>query len=246
MRIKKTCIFFLGLFIFFACHRKSKVQQSKAVYYSIPEEFEKSKQSPINIITKNTESITEKEPLIVYNFDKEQSEELINKGTTIEIEFEEGSGITFHDEEYLFDQLHFHTPSEHLIDGITYPMEMHMVHHKHSDKNYHVVIACLFKEGNENSLISDFLKLIPKYVGDEKEITGVDVSPFMSKLEHDGFYSYRGSLTTPPFTETVTWIVVKDIFEASPKQIQRINELEGNNARHIKPLFNRKVKFFKH
>jgi carbonic anhydrase len=55
------------------------------------------------------------------------------------------------------------------------------------------------------------------------------------------YYSYRGSLTTPPYTETVQWIVFSQIFEASPQQIERIHELEGDNARQVQPLFRRAV-----
>ena len=56
------------------------------------------------------------------------------------------------------------------------------------------------------------------------------------------YFSYAGSLTTPPYTETVNWVVLQKVFEASPEQIQRINELEGNNARQIQELYGRKVK----
>jgi carbonic anhydrase len=55
------------------------------------------------------------------------------------------------------------------------------------------------------------------------------------------YYSYRGSLTTPPYTESVRWYIAKHIFEASPAQIEAINKLEGNNARHVQALFGRTV-----
>lgn len=55
------------------------------------------------------------------------------------------------------------------------------------------------------------------------------------------YYHYRGSLTTPPYTESVDWLVAKEIIEAGPKQIQRINLLEGNNARHVQALFSREI-----
>lgn len=60
-------------------------------------------------------------------------------------------------------------------------------------------------------------------------------------IDHIRYYQYRGSLTTPPYTESVEWLVLKDVFEASPEQIQRINQLEGDNARRVQALYNRVV-----
>ena len=55
------------------------------------------------------------------------------------------------------------------------------------------------------------------------------------------FYHYQGSLTTPPYTETVQWFIFKDIIEASPEQIKTISTIEGNNARHIQGVFTRVI-----
>ncbi|MBS3953053.1 MAG: carbonic anhydrase family protein [Methylomicrobium sp.] len=54
-------------------------------------------------------------------------------------------------------------------------------------------------------------------------------------------YHYTGSLTTAPFTESVDWFVLKKVYEASPEQIETINKIEGNNARHIEPQNDRLV-----
>ncbi len=59
--------------------------------------------------------------------------------------------------------------------------------------------------------------------------------------ERLSYYSYQGSLTTPPFTESVNWSIAKKVFEASEEQIATIEKLEGNNARHIRALNNRKI-----
>jgi carbonic anhydrase len=59
--------------------------------------------------------------------------------------------------------------------------------------------------------------------------------------EGNAYYYYKGSLTTPPYTESVNWCVLKKIFEASPDQIRRINEIEGDNARHIQAIREREV-----
>ena len=245
MRNSTYILFFLISFFLNNCTQKGKVAKSKNVYYSIPENYDLHRQSPVNIVTRNVENIIMSEPEIISNYKNDSAEELVNKGTTVEIEFHEGNGLHYHNKEYDFDQLHFHTPAEHLFDGITYPMEMHMVHHLSKNKMYHLVIACIFKEGAENKFIKDFLNLVPEDVGEEVAVLNIEVDPFIENLQSNGFYSYDGSLTTKPYTETVTWIVLKQIFEASPEQIQAVNKIEGNNARHITPLYNRKIQFHK-
>jgi carbonic anhydrase len=99
--------------------------------------------------------------------------------------------------------------------------------------------------GQENEFISDILGTVPRehnatYTG----FNHIKLGHFLT-LEESGnlshHYHYNGSLTTPPYTETVNWVIYKDIFEASPEQIMEINKLEGNNARHIQPVNNRTV-----
>ncbi|MCP4265745.1 MAG: carbonic anhydrase family protein, partial [Candidatus Brocadiaceae bacterium] len=55
------------------------------------------------------------------------------------------------------------------------------------------------------------------------------------------YFFYKGSLTTPPYTESVKWFVMKTIIDASPEQIQQINKIEGDNARRIQALYGRSV-----
>jgi carbonic anhydrase len=168
----------------------------------------------------------------------------------VQLDFAEGSTITQDDTIFAFKQCHFHTPSEHLIDGMTYPMEMHIVNiMPNEDKNatpQYLVIGVLFKEGKENKFIADFLNSIPK---DEKGTTDLkagkvtlhDLFGNIPKNLKGAFYNYRGSLTTPPYTETVRWYITKHVFEASAAQIEAINKVEGNNARHVQALYGRTI-----
>ncbi|MDX2430509.1 MAG: carbonic anhydrase family protein, partial [Bacteroides sp.] len=93
--------------------------------------------------------------------------------------------------------------------------------------------------GKENKFISNFIDQIPKEEGGINEVdlnalTDSETSNVANLLkELNSYYHYKGSLTTPPYTESVNWYVMKKIFEASPEQILRINSIEGNNARHI-------------
>ena len=198
-------------------------------------------QSPINIVTKNVEGASH-EILVHYKTAKEKVE---NLGHTIQVDYDNGSYIEYDKKIYYFRQFHFHTPSEHHFDGITYPLEMHMVHQENmSDTSEHyVVIAVLFKEGERNKFLDEFLDAIPEHEGEIIEVENkfVDVNDLLHAHKIEGCYHYQGSLTTPPFSESVHWAVIKKIFEASPEQIEKLNMLEGNNARHIQALYGRKV-----
>lgn len=203
-------------------------------------------QSPINIISDQAGTGSHN---VTLNFTG-QINMVENLGHTVQLDFEPGNTITFDDKVFEFKQLHFHTPSEHLIDGITYPMEMHVVNtlmgQSAGDTTEYLVLAFLVKMGKENNFISSFIEQIP-----EEEIRSVDIDlnavkesemfKVSNATEKNTYYYYKGSLTTPPYTESVNWCVLKKIFEASPEQIKRINEIEGDNARRIQALKNRKV-----
>ena len=111
---------------------------------------------------------------------------------------------------------------------------------------YLILWLVIPKEGKENKFIADFLNAIPK---DEKgtadlkagKVTLHDLFGAIPKNLKGAFYNYRGSLTTPPYTETVRWYITKHVFEASAAQIEAINKIEGNNARHVQALYGRKV-----
>ncbi len=122
-------------------------------------------QSPVNIISATNND--GKHDITLYF--KDEINKIENLGHTVQLDFAEGSSITQDDTIFAFKQCHFHTPSEHLIDGMTYPMEMHIVNiMPNEDKNatpQYLVIGVLFKEGKENKFIADFLNAIPK---DEK------------------------------------------------------------------------------
>jgi len=81
-------------------------------------------QSPVNILTGEVEDGDHK---IAINLHDADPEYLANKGHTIQLDFPEGSSISFEGRDYTLQQIHFHTPSEHQIDDVTFPMEMHVV-----------------------------------------------------------------------------------------------------------------------
>lgn len=204
-------------------------------------------QSPVNIISDKTEGGKHN---VTFHFNDEINK-IENLGHTIQLDFKPGSTIEKDGNTYEFKQLHFHTPSEHRIDGKIYAMEMHVVNVLTDSINekaaQYLVLAMLFEEGEANPFIGEFVGSIP-----EEEHTTDDLMPGSVKLldlisdmpeeELSECYHYSGSLTTAPYTESVNWYISKNIYKASKPQIDRIGELEGNNARHIQDLHDRMVK----
>lgn len=203
-------------------------------------------QSPINIHSTDSSSNNTHKIVLYFN---DKVNEIENLGHTVQLDFQSGSTITYDDTVFTFKQCHFHTPSEHLIDGVTYPMEMHIVNvlaTAPKEKPQYLVIGVLFKEGKENAFIKDFLSLIPKESDTHVKVEAgtiklSDLFGTIPKELKNHYFNYKGSLTTPPYTEAVRWFIAKHIFEASPEQIEALNAIEGNNARHVQALYGRSV-----
>src|SRR5579863_1352863 len=214
--------------------------------YALPRFDEKLSQSPINIISDSTLADTNQK--VSFKFGTAITE-IENLGHTIQLDFREGNDFTVGGKIFTARQFHFHTPSEHLIDDITYPMEMHIVNilkDSNSGKSpQYLVVGFLFKMGKENKFLDEFLNAIPREEQSSPlppgKVNFGDFFSMMPKKAAGSYYSYKGPLTTPPFSESVTWIVNKNILEASPEQIFTIERLEGDNARHVQALHARKV-----
>ncbi len=229
---------------------ETEAHHKKEVFYSLPGLKHGLLQSPINILSDQSE---QKKHNITVNF-KDKINKVQNLGHTVQLEFEPGSTVNVDDKTFEFKQIHFHTPAEHLIDGITYPMEMHVVNtlvgQADEDTTEYLVISFLFKMGRKNKFIDEFIHLIPGNKDESEEVStgtvnfknllayNLDSEP--KKVPRTYFY-YKGSLTTPPYTESVNWFVMKTIIDASPVQIQQINKIQGDNARRIQAIYDRPV-----
>lgn len=193
-------------------------------------------QSPIDIRTGHTRHAAH---AIEFHY-RPSPERVANRGHTIEAEFAPGSHVRHDGQRYELRQLHFHTPAEHRIDGVTYPLEMHLVHTSEDEPGRYLVVAVLFREGDDDALIARILADVPPSPGDQVT-TDTLLDPLLAVGSDSGYFHYEGSLTTPPYTQSVTWLVQKDIHGASPGQISQLNRLEGDNARHIQALRSRVV-----
>jgi carbonic anhydrase len=244
-------IWFLTIFVLFSCqqgqneHQKNvhPSQDNEHTIYTMDGLEHGLIQSPVNILTLNTTEHFDHE-IKIFQSDTTMSHELINTGHSVKLDFDAGTSIQFDGKTYEFLQAHFHTPSEHQIDGITYPMEMHFVCKENSEVPNYLVVGAFFKMGQENLFISSFIEKMPESADQSTHLTDKPVyidDLLLPEEPYNNYYHYRGSLTTTPYTELVEWFLMKRILEATPEQIQYINKLEGNNARHVQALFGRKI-----
>lgn len=155
---------------------------------------------------------------------------IYNNGHTIEIGAEPGSFMTLDDERFELLQAHFHHPSEHAIDGKRFAMEMHFVHRKEAGAL--AVVGVMLREGVKNPQIAKLWSAVPKKIGKAHEAT-VAFDPNAFLPEDRVHFQYDGSLTTPPCTEGVTWLVLRESIEASQKQVAAFRAIEGENARSL-------------
>lgn len=172
----------------------------------------------------------------------EHMDEIIDNGHTIQVTVDEGSSFTFGSKTYELKQFHFHTPSEHTINGKHMPMEMHMVHQ--ANDGALAVVGILFKEGNTpNENFKKIIAHLPTTKGESKHLKE-DSIDLKVHLPADNYaYHYTGSLTTPPCSENVQWLVLRDMVSLTPDQILAFSSKIGPNNRPVQPMNTRKIQF---
>jgi len=147
------------------------------------------------------------------------------------------SALTLGGKKYAFLQFHFHHPSEHAVAGGRWPLEVHMVHK--SEAGDLAVTGILFRPGRESELLGRILTAAPRSKGKAAVPGSVDMGRFLPASR--ATYRYAGSLTTPPCSEIVSWIVFRDPVEAAVGQIESFARLFPMNARPLQQGFQRGI-----
>jgi len=194
-------------------------------------------QSPIDI----RDAAVKHADLPAIGFDYKPSPlKLVDNGHTVQISYAPGSSITVDGKRYELVQFHFHKPSEEKVNGRTHAMVAHLVH-KDADGKL-AVVAVLLGTGQENPLIKTLWANIPKEK--EKEVDAASVTINVSDLlpKDRGYYTFAGSLTTPPCSEGVTWFVLKHPTSVSGDEVARFGKLYRMNARPTQPLNGREIR----
>ena len=161
----------------------------------------------------------------------------INNGHTIQVNYSEGDTLTIGDTNYELIQFHFHSPSEHTVHGKHYPMEMHFVHK--SPSGTLAVVGVFIEQGAHNKAFDPIWENLPKQKGVESHFEHVHVDVDNLLPHSHKSYRYDGSLTTPPCSEGVKWIVMKSPIHLSKEQIKTFTAIIKENNRPVQPLHHR-------
>ncbi len=166
---------------------------------------------------------------------------IINNGHTVQANFanEAKNTIKIDGVVYTLQQLHFHAPSENTIHGKRYPMEMHLVHK--NAKGEVAVVAVMFATGKANSDLAKLWKGMPDQADQQQLIEKkIDINGLLP--QDKTYYRFSGSLTTPPCSEGVSWLVLKKPVTLSEKQLKQFTDIMHHpNNRPTQPLHGRVV-----
>jgi carbonic anhydrase len=195
-------------------------------------------QSPIDLTgakpAKLTQLLTSFQPAELRVVHHEHMADVVNTGHSVQVNASGTDTVTVGEERFVLLQYHFHSPSEHHVNGRSYPAEMHMVH-KAADGKL-AVIGVLFDEGAANPALAAIGANLPKVKGEEHHLPHVTVDADDLLPTARTAYRYFGSLTTPPCSEDVTWIVMATPVTISSEQLAALRNVLTANNRPVQPL----------
>jgi len=185
-------------------------------------------QSPIDIAAPQTQDLTN----ISFHYQPSKLN-ILNNGHTAQVNYDAGSYIELDGVRYDVLQFHYHSPSEHTVNGEAFPAEVHIVH-KNADGNL-AVVGILLREGAENSAYGPFIDNLPASESEAKD-AGVTVDAAGLLPTEQTTYRYDGSLTTPPCSEGVKWLLMTTPVELSSEQLDKLDAMFEANNRPVQPL----------
>lgn len=191
-------------------------------------------QSPIDI----KEAITAT-PKKLKVFQRFPINEFYNNHGVLEASFKRGNMVVIDKVMYQMKSVQFHAPSEHSIDGQSYPMEAQFL--LREAKGRLAMMAVMFEEGASNPALSKLWKQMPKSNSKKRKLKSkVSASELLPIQKR--YYRFSGSLTMPPCTEGVIWLVMKSPMSASDKQLKKLKKtIKHDNNRPLQPLNGRMV-----
>ena len=164
---------------------------------------------------------------------------IINNGHAIQVNMDPGSYIVLDGVRYDLLQFHFHTLSEHTVDDEYSVMEMHLVHKSQEDDL--AVIGVWMDEGRANQALDPIWAHMPPDAGPEQHHQDVRVNPADLLPASQQTYRYSGSLTTPPCSEEVKWVMMVESIAVSADQVKAFARVFPSNNRPVQPLNGREV-----
>ncbi|CAK9323042.1 unnamed protein product [Citrullus colocynthis] len=179
---------------------------------------------------------------------------LVNNGFNIGLLFGENSGgvATIDGKNYTLKQLHWHSPSEHRLDGEQFAAELHLLHQ--ADDGSLAVVGILLRIGEPEPLLAKIhdklVELANEKCGSNEEVHLAlgDLDTKHLKKKTRKYFRYIGSLTTPPCTENVLWSILGKVRTISQEQVEALkaplDPVYKNNARPAQPLNGRKIEIY--
>lgn len=183
-------------------------------------------QSPIDLAEADTNGAVD------YSVDyKATPLTILNNGHTVQVNMEAGGKLMASGVAFDLAQIHFHAPSEHVVQGKHYPLEAHFVH-KSADGTL-AVLGVFIEEGADNAALAAIIDHLPQEKSEPKTFSETQIDPNNLLPENRNIYRYAGSLTTPPCSEGVKWHVLSSPVTASKEQITKLSAVMGMNARPV-------------
>jgi carbonic anhydrase len=190
-------------------------------------------QSPIDLAAPSEQDLAN----IVFHY-QPSAVNILNNGHTVQVNYDAGSYIELDSTRYDVAQFHYHAPSEHQIDGRSFAAELHLVHQSADGKL--AVVGLLLQEGSANPAFDPFINNLPAETSDVKaagvKINAMDFLPSIQTT-----HRYSGSLTTPPCSEGVNWLIMTTPVELSSAQLSKLESLFEGNNRPVQPLNDRSL-----
>lgn len=158
---------------------------------------------------------------------------VVDTGHALQVDAPAGSSMSIGGKTYALVQMHVHHPSEHLLNGRRFPLEVHFVHR--APDGVLGVVGVFVEEGRADPQLQRVLDARPAEHGRTRVVEGkvLDIAAMMPR---GAFERYEGSLTTPPCSENVDWVVMEHPIHASAAQIAAFEQVYAANARPLQAL----------
>lgn len=234
---KKIIVYLFGIFLSPVCALAASAEQWDYGGREGPEHWAElnghnlpcstgSQQSPVNI----AQTIEADLPSLQIRW-KSGGGTMVNNGHTIQVDLAGGGMLIRGDERFRLKQFHFHAPSEHRVEGKAFPMEAHFVH-EDEETGILGVLSVFIVPGEANGAFADLASAFPAHEGEQVSLHKVELTDLLP--DSLDYWLYEGSLTTPPCSEDVEWMIAVEPIEVDAADIARFTALYSRNARPIR------------
>ena len=162
----------------------------------------------------------------------------VNNGATVKIQVPAGQTLTLGKQRYELQEVHFHTPSEEAFNGRRAEMVAHFVHKNALGQL--AVLAVLLQAGKPSTAYGPVFAHLPR-PGEKISVEGLKLDLNSLLPAERSYYAYSGSLTTPPCSEGVQWMIMRQTVQIGPDQVKAFRALFNANARPVQALNGRAV-----